>query len=212
MRVVGGEPSALRRVVPWLFTLGLLGAVGGLTLWARQQDAARRAADGRVEVAEARAVAAEASLTAIARSSAEAAATATRQSNEPENAVRRALDLVFEAYKDPSDAKLRVLSEAFSPEALGFERTEAEHLISGGMHLAGTTPYQLDVLSTSLGPTGDTQIATRELWTYDEVDADNRRTRCVREESEQTYDLRRVAAGWVVENITLTGSTRRTHC
>lgn len=212
MRAEGGEPSPWRRVVAWLVALGLLGAMGGLTLWARQQDAARREAERRVEVAEARAVAAEASLTAIARSSAAATATAARESNEPENALRRALDLVFEAYKDPSDGKLRALSDAFSPEALSFERTEAEHLISGGLHLAGATPYQLEVLSTSLGATGDTQIGTREVWTYDEVDADNRRTRCVREESEQTYDLRRVAAGWVIETVTLTGSTRRADC
>ncbi|HTD80304.1 MAG TPA: hypothetical protein VK898_21895, partial [Chloroflexota bacterium] len=157
-------------------------------------------------------VAAEASLTAIARTSEAATATAAREGNEPEIALRRALDLVFEAYKDPSNGKLRALSDAFSPDALSFERTEAEHLISGGMHLAGGTPYQLDVLSTSSGPAGDAQISTHEVWTYDEVDADNRRTRCVREESEQTYDLRRVAAGWIIANVALTGSTRRTDC
>jgi hypothetical protein len=212
MRVVGGEPSPLRRLVPWLTALVIMGVVFGVTIWARQQDAARRVAESRVEVAEARAVAAEASLTVIARTSRAATATAVRDSNEPEAALRRALDLVFEAYKDPTDAKLRALSDAFSPEALSFERTEAEHLISGGMHLAGGTPYQLDVLSTASSPTGDSQISTHEVWTYDEVDADNRRTRCVREESEQTYDLRRVAASWLIANITLTGSTRRTDC
>jgi hypothetical protein len=212
MRVVGGEPSPLRRLVPWLTALVIMGVVFGVTIWARQQDAARRVAESRVEVAEARAVAAEASLTVIARTSQAATATAVRDSNEPEAALRRALDLVFEAYKDPTDAKLRALSDAFSPEALSFERTEAEHLISGGMHLSGGTPYQLDVLSTASSPTGDSQISTHEVWTYDEVDADNRRTRCVREESEQTYDLRRVAASWLIANITLTGSTRRTDC
>jgi hypothetical protein len=127
-------------------------------------------------------------------------------------ALRRALDLVFEAYKDPSDGKLRALSDAFSPDALGFERTEAEHLISGGMHLVGSTPYELDVLSSSPGAGGAAQIATHEVWTYDEVDGQNRRIRCVREESDQTYDLRRVAASWRIENVTLTGTTRRSDC
>src|ERR687886_72188 len=78
-----------------------------------------------------------------------APATAVAISNEPEMALRRALDLVFEAYKDPSEGKLRALSDAFSPEALSFERTEAEHLLSGGLHLTGSTPYELVVLSNT---------------------------------------------------------------
>ena len=92
-------------------------------------------------------VAAEASLTAISRVAAAATATAAVAQNEPEMALRRSLDLVFEAYKDPSEGKLKALSDAFSSDALGFERTEAEHLISGGLHLAGGTPYELTVLS-----------------------------------------------------------------
>jgi hypothetical protein len=212
MRVAGVEPSPLRRLFPLIVLLALLGVVAGLAIWARQQDAARRVAESRADLAEQRLVAAEASLTAVARVSAAATATAAAENNLPEMALRRALDLVFEAYKDPSDGKLRALSDAFSPDALGFERTEAEHLISGGMHLAGGTPYQLDLVSSTAGPTGDTQIATHEIWTYDEVDSQNRRIRCVREESEQTYDLRRIAAGWRIENVSLTGSTRRSDC
>src|SRR5207248_3641784 len=117
-----------------------------------QQEAARRFAESRADVAETQLIAAEASLTAVSRASVAATATAAAESNEPEMALRRALDLVFEAYKDPSDGKLRALSDAFSTDALGFERTEAEHLISGGMHLAGSIPFQLDVTSTSPGP------------------------------------------------------------
>jgi hypothetical protein len=212
MRVAGVEPSPLRRLLPVIGLFVLLGAVAGLAIWARQQDAARHAAETRADLAEARLVEAEASLTAIARVSAAATATAIAENNLPEMALRRALDLVFEAYKDPSDGKLRALSDAFSPDALGFERTEAEHLISGGMHLAGSTPYELTVVSTSTGDAGDTQIATHEIWTYDEIDAQNRRIRCVREESDQTYALRHIAAGWRIENITLTGTTHRTDC
>jgi hypothetical protein len=212
MRVAGADPSPLRRLFPLLLVLVLLGIIAGLAVWARQQDAARRAAQSRADLAEAQLVAAEASLTAVARASVAAIATAIAESNAPEMALRRALDLVFEAYKDPSDGKLRALSDAFSSDALSFERTEAEHLISGGLHLAGGTPYQLEVLSTTPGPSGDTQITTHEVWTYDEVDGQNRRMRCVREESDQLYDLRRVAAGWRVEDITLSGSTRRSDC
>src|SRR6202049_4718704 len=97
-------------------------------------------------------------------------------------ALRRALDLVFEAYKDPSDGKLRALSDAFSPDALSFERTEAEHLLSGALHLTGSTPYVMDVLSNTPKSADESEIATHEIWTYDEVDAQNRSTRCVREE------------------------------
>jgi hypothetical protein len=213
MRVVGAGHGLLQRLLPWFLALALLALASGLAIVARQQDAARRVAENRADAAEARAVAAETSLTAVARSAAAATATAVAISNEPEMALRRALDLVFEAYKDPSEGKLRALSDAFGPEALSFERTEAEHLISGGMRLAsGTPPYRMDVLSSSPGPSGSSQLTTHEVWTYDEVDASNRRSRCVREESEQTYALRHVGAGWIVENVTLSGTTHRSDC
>ena len=213
MRLVGSaEPGPLRRLVPWLVALALLAVVAGLTLWARQQDAARRVAEVRAESAEARASVAEASLTAIARSMAAATATAQAASSQPEAALRRALNLVFEAYKDPSEGKLRALSDAFSPDALSFERTEAEHLISGALHLAGSTPYDLQVLETNVKSPDEADIRTHETWTYDEVDAQNRKVRCVREESEQTYTLKRVAAGWLIQEVALTGSTHRTDC
>jgi hypothetical protein len=213
MRVVGAGHGPLQRLLPWLVSLALLGVASGLAIWARQQDAARRVAESRAVAAEARALSAETSLTAVAQTVAAATATTVAVSNEPEMALRRALDLVFEAYKDPSEGKLRALSDAFSPEALSFERTEAEHLISGGMRLASSTPpYKLDVLSTSPGSAGRSRLTTREIWTYDEVDSSNRRTRCVREESEQTYALRRVGAGWIVESVTLSGTAHRTDC
>jgi hypothetical protein len=212
MRLVGAEPGPLRRLVPWLVALGLLAVVAGLSIWARQQDAARRFAETRADAAEARLAVAEASLTAIARTSAAATATALAETNPPETALRRALDLVFEAYKDPNEGKLRALSDAFSPDALSFERTEAEHLISGGLHLAGGTPYDMQVLATTPHTPDEAEIRTRETWTYDEVDAQNRRVRCVREESEQTYTLRRIAAGWLIQDVQLSGTTKRTEC
>ncbi|HEY1295190.1 MAG TPA: hypothetical protein VGJ60_19090, partial [Chloroflexota bacterium] len=157
-------------------------------------------------------VAAQASLTAITRASLAATATAVAASNEPEMALRRSLDLVFAAYKDPSEGKLKALTDAFSTDALSFERTEAEHLISGGLHLAGGTPYQLEVLSMTPGGSGDTNITTHEVWTYDEVDNQERHVRCVREESDQSYTLRKIAAGWRVEDVTLNGSPHRVDC
>jgi hypothetical protein len=212
MRLVGAEPGPLRRLVPWLVALGLLAVVAGLSVWARQQDAARRLAEGRADAAEARLVLAEATLTAFAHTNAAATATAIAETNPPDLALRRALDLVFEAYKDPNEGKLRALTDAFSPDALSFERTEAEHLISGGLHLAGGTSYDMVVLATTPhGPDG-ADVRTRETWTYDEVDAHNRRVRCVREESEQTYTLRRIAAGWLIEDVQLSGTTKRTDC
>lgn len=212
MRVAGVEPSPLRRVFPLFLILILLGATVGVVVWARQQQAARAVAEDRATIAETRLVAAEASLTAIARVSAAATATASAASNEPELALRRSLDLVFEAYKDPSEGKLKALTDAFSTDALSFERTEAEHLISGGLHLEGSTPYKLTVLSSTPGGGGDTVIGTHEVWTYDEVDGQQRHVRCVREESDQAYTLRRIAAGWRVEDITLSGTPHRADC
>jgi hypothetical protein len=212
MRVAGVEPNPLRRVFPLIVVLLLLGAMLAIALWGRQQQAARQVAEDRADVAETRLVAAEASLTAIARVSAAATATATAENNEPELALRRSLDLVFEAYKDPSEGKLKALTDAFSADALSFERGEAEHLISGGLHLAGSTPYELDVLSNAPGQNGDVLIATHEVWTYDEVDSQERHVRCVQEESDQAYTLRRIAAGWRVEDITLNGTPHRADC
>ncbi len=213
MRVAGVEPNPLRRLLPLLLVLVLLGVLVGVTLWARQQDTARRLAESRAETAESQLAQAQASLTAIARVSAAATATAAATANEPEMALRRALDLVFETYKDPNEGKLKALTDAFSTDALSFERTEAEHLISGGLHLSDTTaPYQMDVLSSAPSASGDSVLATHEIWTYDEVDSGNRQVRCFREESEQSYTLRRIAAGWRVESITLNGTPRRMDC
>lgn len=212
MRLVGGEPSRLRRSIPWFVILGLLAVLVGLTVWARQKDAALVQAEGRATTAEARLVQVEASLTTIVRTSAAATATAAAAANAPEMALRHALDLVFAAYKDPSEGKLRALSDAFSADALSFERTEAEHLLSGGLHLVGGTPYELTVESTRPRSPTETEIKTREIWTYDEVDGQNRKIRCVREESEQTYVLARVAAGWLIQDVQLSGSPRKNDC
>jgi hypothetical protein len=211
MRILGAEPSPLRRLVPWLAALIILAALAGLVFWGRTQETARLAAEGRAQQAEERLVEAQASLTALARAGAAATATALAQANLPDAALKRALDLVYEAYKDPTDAKLRALTTAFSPDALSVERREAEHLLSSGTHLAGATPFEMTILSSSTATADQAQVRTHEVWTYDEVDAQNRKTRCLKEESDQTYTLRRVPGGWLVEDIEL-GTTRRTDC
>ena len=212
MRVFGPQPRPLRRVLPWIVALCVLAVVGGLTLWGRQQETARQLAEARAEMAEVQLARAETSLVAIAMSSAAATATALAEASRPEMSLRRALDLVFEAYKDPTEGRLRALQAAFGPGALNFLRVEAEHLISAGTHLAGASPYEMEILSSNASGPDEVQIRTRELWTYDEVDNQNRRSRCVREESEQTYTLRRLAAGWLVDDVALSGPTRRTDC
>jgi hypothetical protein len=212
MRLMGPEPRLLGRLIPWIVSLLVLVAFGALAYWARQQDVARTAAETRADAAETQLVAAQASLTAITRSIAAATATAQAEANQPQIALRRALDLVFAAYKDPSEGRLQALSAAFSPDALSFERTEAEHLISGGLHLGGATPYQLDIVSTTPRSPDQTEIATHEVWTYDEYDSQNRKTRCVREESDQTYTMERVPSGWMVQDVQLSGTPHRTDC
>jgi hypothetical protein len=212
MRVFGGHPSLLRRLLPWITALIVLAALGGLTVWGRQQELARRVAEARADAAELRLVAVEASLTSIAQNAASASATASAEAIQPEIALRRALDLVYEAYKEPSEGRLRALNAAFGPDALNFLRGEAEHLISAGTHLAGESPYSLEILGTNPVAPDQVQIRTHEVWTYDEVDEQNRPSRCVREESEQTYTLRQVASGWLVEDVALGGPTSRTDC
>lgn len=209
---VGAESGPFRHLFAWFIAIGTAVVVVALATWIRQQDLARRAAETRADVAESRLADAETTLTAIARTTASASATARATANLPETALRRALELVFEAYKDPTEARMRMLSDAFSPDALSFERTEAEHLISGGLHLAGNTPFVLDVLGTAPRGTDDVEIKTHELWTYDEIDAQNRRIRCVREESEQIYVVRRNGANWLIQDVQLAGATRRDEC
>jgi hypothetical protein len=70
----------------------------------------------------------------------------------------------------------------------------------------------MQVLATTPHSSDEAEIRTRETWTYDEVDAQNRKVRCVREESEQTYTLRHIAAGWLIQDVQLSGTTKRTDC
>ncbi len=212
MRVLGAEQRPLRRWIPWLLVLIVLGLAVALAVWARQQDVARRVAEARADAAETQVALAVASLTAVGQSNVAATATALAEANLPEASLRRALDLVFQAYREPTEGRLRAMSAAFGADALSFERLEAEHLISAGTHLGGISGFEMQVLSTNAPSPEQSQLRTRETWTYDEVDESGRRARCVREESEQTYTLQRVSSGWLVDQVQLSGPARRTDC
>jgi hypothetical protein len=192
--------------------LAVFFVVGGAAVWGRQQEAARRGAEGRAEALQSQVVSLEASMTALVRAQAATASALAVAANEPEASLRSALDLVLEAYRDPSEAHLAALQAAFDPPALSVERPEAEHLISGGTHLGGQSDYTVLNVQASQQGSDRVQIQTREQWVYDEVDAENHRSRCVREETEQTYTLRRAPGGWVVADIALSGPGRRSDC
>src|SRR5262249_55540070 len=107
-----------------------------------QQSARTRLADSelqtavpRAEAAEARAVRAEASLTAIAVSrQTEAAATATvaAQPNVPQRDLERILGRLFQVFEDPTGAGYDQLSDVFSDQALQTVRPEADYLRGNG--------------------------------------------------------------------------------
>src|SRR5918911_844841 len=93
--------------------------------------------------------------------------------------------LLLAAERDPSLERLRALSDAFGPAALAMVRPEVEHLLSGGLHLGGSSDYELTVLATETPGPDQADVRTRERWVYDERAADDRRARCLVETSEQ---------------------------
>jgi hypothetical protein len=124
-------------------------------------------------------------------------------------ALKHALDLLLVAYQDPSPPHLTALQDAFAPAALDMVRPEAEHLLSGGLHLGGNSGYQLDVLSVDGADSDTATIQTREQWVYDERDGDDHPVRCLQEQSQQTYTLRRTGpVSWLIESIQLDASSR----
>jgi hypothetical protein len=204
-------PSARRRLLPWLAALVILAIFGAATIFLRQQEAGRRAAEARADAAESQLAEARASLTALVQ--AVASVSAIAEANQPSAALRRYLDLLMLAYRQPTDARLKALADVFGPNALAVERPEAEHLISAALHLGGESGYRLDVLSTTSSGPGMATVRTHEQWTYDEVDGNEKRARCVREESDQTYTMRQTPAGlWMVDDVQIDGVPRRTDC
>jgi hypothetical protein len=190
----------------WL-TLLLFVALAASLAIAHQRDVAWRAAEARAQLANARAASAEAALTAVVATES-ATATALALTGAPTASLTRALDLLLAVERDPTEAHLTALSDAFAPPALNMTRPEIEHLLSGGLRLGGDSGYSLDVLSVNQVDDQAT-VETREHWTYDERDAQDHQLRCVQEQTDQTYTLQRTSAiTWVVENVQLKSSSR----
>ena len=103
-----------------------------------------------------------------------------------------------------------ILSAAhiFGPAALAVIRPEVEHLLSGGLHLAGVSGYEVSVLTTANPSPDQAEVRTQERWTYDERNANDQRARCLVERSEQTYTLQQAGPEWQVADIQLATSSR----
>ena len=211
-----------RRLISVLVPMTIVAVLGAAaTLWLDQQSARARLAEAqlapalaRAQVAEERAVRAEASLTAIAvQRVAEAAATSTAVArvNEPQRALERALGRLFGAFQDPVGRGYDTLGEVFSPTALQTLRAEADFLRGQGRHLGGASTFNVEASPINRLAEDRVEIHTLERWLYDERDASDRRQRCFTEDSDQTYVLVRQGQDWLVDEVQL-GSTRRTEC
>jgi len=207
--VRGRRSQGIRLLVPWWVALLVLVVLGTAAVLTSMSQSAAQRATTRAEVAEQRAATAESALTAVVAAQ-DATATALAEAGSPTLALRRALDLLLVAYQDPSTEHLTALQDAFAPGALDMVRPEADHLLSGGLHLGGSSGYQVDIVNVD-GTSADREatVQTREQWVYDERDADDRPVRCVQEQSQQTYTLRRLGpVSWLIETIQLEGSSR----
>jgi hypothetical protein len=202
-----------------LAILSVLAAAG--VLWLDQQGARARLAEAqlgpalaRADAAEARAVKAEASLTAIAQQRvAEAAATAAivARVNEPQRALERNLGRLFTVFQEPTGNGYDQLADLFAPSALQTLRPEADYLRSTGRHLGGASTFNVNASPPEQVAQDRTQVHTVEKWLYDERDATDGRVRCFTEDSEQTYILRLNGQSWVVDEVQL-GASHRSDC
>ncbi len=211
-----------RRLIALLVPLAILGVLAAAAvLWLDQQSARARLAESqlqpaqaRADAAEARAVKAEASLTAIAEQRlAEAAATATTVArvNEPQRALERNLGRLFAVFQEPTGTGYDQLTDLFSPPALQTLRPEADYLRSTGRHLGGASTFNVNASPPEPVAQDRTQVHTVERWLYDERDDADRRLRCFIEDSDQNYVLRLNGQTWVVDEIQL-GATHRMDC
>jgi len=181
---------------------------------ARIAEAALQPALATADAAEARAVRAEASLTAISvarQVEAAATATAVAQVDEPQRALERILGRLFAVFQDPTAPGYDQLSDVFSPNALSTVRLEADFLRGNGRHLGGVSTFNVDAAAPQpIGPER-AQIHTNERWVYDERDDADQRVRCFVEDSDQTYVMALNGQNWTVDDIQL-GGTQRMDC
>lgn len=208
-----------RRLLALLIPLATIAALAAVaTTWMDQQSARARLAEAqlapalaRAETAEARAVRAEASLTAIAQqraSESAATATAVAQVSEPQRALENILGRLSGAFQDPAGPAYDRLSDLFSPDALQIVRPEADYLRSRGLHLGGASTFHVEASAPSQSTAGSAKVHTHEQWLYDERDDQDNRQRCFVEDSDQTYTLKLNGQTWIVDDIQLGGSHR----
>jgi hypothetical protein len=211
-----------RRLLALLVPLAILAVLAAAgSLWVDQQSARARLAESelqpalaRAEAAEARAVRAEASLTAIAQNrlvEVAATATAVSQANEPQRALERTLGRLFGVFQDPTGPGYDQLSDVFSQDALQTVRPEADYLRGSGRHLGGASTFNVDASPPQLIAADRAQVHTNERWLYDERDDADQRQRCFIEDSDQTYVLLLQAQVWTVDEIQF-GATHRSDC
>jgi type II secretory pathway pseudopilin PulG len=211
-----------RRLLALMVPLAVLSVLAAAAvLWLDQQSARARLAEAqlapalaRADAAEARAVKAEASLTAIAQQRVfETAATATSVArvNEPQRELERSLGRLFGVFQEPTGAGYAQLSDLFSPPALQTLRPEADYLRSTGGHLGGASTFNVNASPPVQLAPDRTQVHTVERWLYDERDDTDRRLRCFIEDSDQTYVLTASGANWLVDEVQL-GATHRADC
>jgi hypothetical protein len=211
-----------RRLIGLLVPLTIVAVLGAAaTLWLDQQSARARLAEAQLEpaiqraqAADARAVRAEASLTAIAdQRLVEAAATSTAVArvNEPQRALERALGRLFAAFQDPTGKSYDQLGDVFGSEALPTLRAEADFLRGNGRHLGGASTFTVNASPVAAIDAEHVEIHTTEQWLYDERDAADAQQRCFVEDSDQTYVLHRQGPDWLVEQVQL-GGTKRSTC
>jgi hypothetical protein len=211
-----------RRLFAVLFPVVLLAVLAAaVVMWGQQQTARARIAEAQLQpalataqAAEARAVRAEASLTSIAQDRATAAAataTAVAAANEPQRALERILGRLFDVFQDPTGPAYDQLSNVFSETALDTVRPEADYLRSSGLHLAGTSTFNIDASAPEQITQDRAQVHTNETWLYDERNDADQRQRCFIEASDQTYILVLNGQNWTIDDIQL-GSTQRSNC
>ncbi len=171
-----------RRLLALLLPLAIVAVLGAAAvLWVDQQSARARLAEAelqpalaRADAAEARAVRAEASLTAIARqriADAAATASAVAQASEPQRALERILGRLFAVFQDPAGSGYDQMSDILSPTALPTLRPEADYLRSTGRHLGGASTFNVDASAPQQLSPDRAQVHTSERWVYDERDA-----------------------------------------
>src|SRR5438132_6333234 len=211
-----------RRLLALMVPLAILSVLAAAAvLWMDQQSARARLAEAqlgpalaRADAAEARAVKAEASLTAVAQQRiAEAAATATAVARvaEPQRALERNLARLFAVFQDPTGSGYAQLADFFSAPALQTLRPEADYLRSTGRHLGGASTFNVNASPPEQLAPDRAQVHTAERWLYDERDDTDRRLRCFIEDSDQNYVLLLNGQNWVVDEVQL-GATHRSDC